>query len=266
MSFTFNDLDGKTVVLTGAAWGIGRGLAHGLAAQGVRLLLIDRDADQLAKNAAELTDAGVSAMVLPADLSDPGERTRLATKISDLTTDLHGIIHNAAIDPRRPLEETDTAFLRHVMATNVEPAVDLTRHLLPLLRESGRARVVLIGSITFRIGPAMLSAYVASKGALVGVARALAHELGADGITVNCIEPGAVRVEKETRQYTKEHERLVLEAQSLKRRLDPDDLLGLVCLLLSNAGEAISGQVIGVDGGFVHPWAAATTQEHMAQR
>ncbi len=262
MPFTFDDLKSKTVVLTGAAWGIGRGLTGGLLDQGLNLVLIDRDAEQLARNTAALgCDKQVTC--LHGDLADPDERARLASEIAEVAPSLWGIIHNAGIDPRRPLDRTDTDFMREVMATNVEPAVDLTRQLLPGLRADGGGRIILIGSITFEIGTALLSAYVASKGALVGLARSLAHELGPDGITVNCIEPGAIDVEKNAEQYTDETRRLVLAGQSLQRSLEPGDLLGLICLLLSDASQAISGQVIGVDGGCVHPWAAPSTQEHM---
>ena len=263
MSFRFEDLADKTVVLTGAAWGIGRGLTPGLLEQGLRLVLIDRDTDQLAENAAALDDGRITW--LHGDLADPGDRARLAAEIGGAAPDLWGIIHNAAIDPRRPLEKTDTDFFRDVIATNVEPAVDLTRQLLPGLRAGDGGRIILIGSITFEIGTALLSAYVASKGAIVGLTRSLAHELGPDGITVNCIEPGAITVEKNEHRYTDETRRKLMAGQSIKRTLYPQDLLGLVCLFLSDASDAISGQVVGVDGGFLHPWADVSTQAHMVE-
>jgi NAD(P)-dependent dehydrogenase (short-subunit alcohol dehydrogenase family) len=265
-SFRFDDLAGETVVLTGAAWGIGRGLAPILAGQGIRLLLVDRDADAMREVAEGLRSEAAEVETFETDLAEPEQRKKLATALSKAAPNLLGIIHNAGIDPRQALENTSIDFFRHVMATNVEPAVELTRDLLPNLRQGGSGRVILIGSITFELGTALLSAYTASKGAVVGITRSLAHELGPEGINVNCIEPGSIRVEKQDRQYTEEIERRVLAAQSLKRELKPADLAGLTCLLLSEAGEAINGQVISVDGGFVHPWATADTQDYMLDR
>jgi len=261
--FVFHDLRGRTVVLTGAAWGIGRALVPLLLGQGLNLLLVDKDGDQLSRNLEALgaQESRVTAFV--GDLASSSDRKGLAQEIMAHTDTVDGIIHNAAIDPRMPLDRMSVEFFRKVMATNVEPAVELTRDLLPNLKRSAAGRIILMGSVTFDLGTALLSAYVASKGAVVGLTRALAHELGPHGITVNCIEPGAIQVEKEATMYTADTERIILAAQSLKRRLTPKDLGGTVCLLLSNAGVAINGQCIAVNGGLVHPMAAGSLQECM---
>jgi NAD(P)-dependent dehydrogenase (short-subunit alcohol dehydrogenase family) len=265
-SFLFHDLRKKTVVVTGAANGIGRVLATGLAQQGCRLILLDRDAARLEELAAQLADTST----LTCDLSDPPQRREAVEKIGKIAPVVDGIIHNAAIDPRKSLEETDLNFFQHVMATNVEPAIEITRGLLPQLRRSTAGRILFIGSLTFEIGTALLSSYVASKGAIVGLTRSLAHELGREGITVNCISPGAIDVEKvyeyRRQQGKPEHESEVVKWQSVKRPLVPADLLGITCLLLSEAGGAITGQVISVDGGLTHPIADTGLQAtHIAQ-
>ena len=261
--FRFFDLEGRTVVLTGAANGIGRELAIGLAEQKCRLLLVDRDAQRLGetREAIAAIAANPDALTVETficDLSLPEQRAGLTTQLQEREVD--AIIHNAAIDARMPLRRLDIGFFRRIMATNVEPAVELTRELLPNLERSAAGRVIMIGSITFEIGTGVLSAYVASKGALVGLTRSLAHELGSSGITVNCISPGAISVEKE-RARGDSHggvsvlEEAIVSRQSIKRWLVPDDLLGPVCLLLSEAGAAITGQVLQVDGGLMHPLA-----------
>lgn len=265
MSFRFDDLRGRTVVLTGATRGIGRALAPGLAEQGLHLILVGRDPAVLQEVVAEVRGGGGAAEGVVCDLSRPDSRREASVRIADLAPVVDGLIHNAAIDPRMPLERMSLDFFRLVMATNVEPAVDLTRDLLPNLKRSQAGRVILMGSIVFAAGPGLLSAYVASKGAIVGLTRSLAHELGPANITVNCVHPGAIGIEKTTEMYTSEIEKALLSWQSISRSLFPRDLLGPICLLLSDAGGAISGQTLSVDGGFMHPIAEPELQRTMVK-
>ena len=258
--FQFNDLEGRTVVLTGATNGIGRALIPGLIAQGLNLILIGRDPARLETVVCEHQNTATTVEGVLCDLAIPQQRGNAAQRIGELAPVLDGIIHNAAIDPRQTLEKTTLELFRNVMATNVEPAMVLTRDLLPNLRQSKAGRVVNIGSITFELGTSLLSSYVASKGALVGLTRSLAHELGRDRITVNCIAPGVIEVEKEADRMTPELKRTILAGQSLQRILTPDDLLGVLCLLLSDAGGGITGQTITVDAGIVHGIASFDTQ------
>lgn len=205
-------------------------------------------------------DTGGCVHGVVCDLADHVGRVQAAREIAELTPTVDGLIHNAAIDPRMPLEKMSLDLFRHVMATNVEPAMEITRDLLPLLRASEAGRVLLIGSVTFDLGSSLMSAYVASKGAITGLTRSLAHELGSDGITVNCISPGAIVVEKEHKHNSGDLDQSIISYQSVKRRLVPSDLAGTVCLLMSKAGGAITGQTITVDGGLMHPIAAANLQ------
>jgi NAD(P)-dependent dehydrogenase (short-subunit alcohol dehydrogenase family) len=108
-----------------------------------------------------------------------------------------------------------------------------------------------MGSVMAELGGANLTAYAASKGALAAVTRALAHELKGTSITVNCVMPGAIQVEKE--QASVASNGRLIDWQTLPRRLTPHDLFGLLALLLSEAGAAITGQAITVDGGLLHP-------------
>src|SRR5687768_14080598 len=117
--------------------GIGRRLSRGLTDQGARLILIDRDEPNLLDNAAALRAVGASVQTHVCDLSDPVHRQKLSADIARATPTIDGIIHNAAIDPRMPLADMSIEFFRRVIATNVEPVVDVTRGLLPNLRNSG---------------------------------------------------------------------------------------------------------------------------------
>lgn len=257
--FQFDDLCGKKIILTGANRGIGLGLIPGLLAQGIHLILVARKGDALKKIQKEYGDGRGSIDYAVCDLADHKARIRTSREIAEKYEVIDGIVHNAAIDPRRRFEELDIDFFRQVMATNVEPAIDITRELLPLLKKSAVPRVLLIGSVTFDLGGVFMSAYVASKGALVGLTRSLAHELGPAGITVNCISPGAIVVEKEGTDPEKDQ--MIINWQSVRRRIVPTDLLAPLCLFLSEAGGGITGQMLRVEGGVTHPMASALSQQ-----
>jgi len=113
--------------------------------------------------------------------------------------------------------------------------------------------------VTFDHGGVFMGAYVASKGALVGLTRVLAHELGHEGILVNCLSLGAIVVEKEGRDPAKDER--VINWQSVRRRLVPQDLLAPMCLFLSSAGGGITGQMLRVEGGVTHPMTSAVAQK-----
>ncbi len=257
--FHFDDLDGKKIILTGANRGIGLGLIPGLLAQGIHLILVARKEAALKRIQEEYEGCGGGIEYAVCDLADREARIRASHEIAARHEVIDGIVHNAAIDPRRRFEELDMDFFRQVMATNVEPAIDITRELLPHLKKSKAPRILLIGSVTFDLGGVYMSAYVASKGALVGLTRSLAHELGPSGITVNCISPGAIVVEKEGRDEEKDQR--LINWQSVRRRIVPTDLLAPMCLFLSEAGGGITGQTLSVEGGVTHPMASALSQQ-----
>lgn len=257
--FRFDDLRGRVAVLTGAAHGIGKVLSRPLVDQGVTLVLIDRDEPALVAHADALRAAGGAVTAEVCDLADEPALRATIERIKVAYETVDAVIHNAAVDQRFELEQMTLAQYRRMQAVNVEPAIVLVQSLLPNLRRSRAARVLLMGSIMFELGPARLSAYTASKGTIVALTRCLAHELGDDGVTVNCIAPGAIAVEKESQNPHRRDDRMI-SWQSVKRRLTPDDLAGPVCLLLSEAGGGISGQIIGVDGGIIHPLASKDFQ------
>lgn len=258
-TFRFNDLAGKTLLITGVTRGIGRALLPGLLAQGLNLVAVSRGAARLEVIRAELGVDETRLRFFDCDLSDAAavEATGRAIAASSLAID--GILHNAAIDPRHRFEKTGAAPWGDVWQINLRSAVTLTQHVLPQLKRSGHGRIIFTGSVVFELGGVYMTAYAASKGAVVGLTRSLAHELAGTGITVNCIQPGAIQVEKEA-GATVANEQLI-GWQSVRRRLDTNDLLGPTCLLLSAAGGGISGQCLTVDGGLLHPLVCGDTQQ-----
>lgn len=257
--FKFNDLAGRTLLITGVTRGIGRSLLPGLLAQGLRLIMVSVGKALLDEVRREIDPAGKCTMAFECDLAVPDSLADLALQLQGIPVD--AVLHNAAIDPRRDFDETDDSFWLRVFQVNLFAAVSLTRALLPALRQSVCGRIVFTSSITNALGTARLTAYASSKGAVEGLTRSLAHELAHTSITVNALVPGAIRVEKEATDDRIDRE--LISWQSVPRRLEPSDLLGPLCLLLSEAGGGINGACITVDGGLVHPIASGSCQNNI---
>lgn len=251
--FNFSSLVGRTVVVTGTTRGIGKALLPGLLEQGLNLILLNRRMDAMEAIRHELGVGDERMRLLHCDLADSNSVRLAAAEIVAAGWPVDSIVNNAAIDPRHYFDGEDNPWAE-VFQVNVSAAVELTRSLLPLIRQSPQGRIVFMGSVVADLGGACLTAYSSTKGAIASLTRSLAHELKGTAITVNCIVPGAIAVEKERISTAIENQ--LLDWQTVNRRLVPDDLLGILCLLLSNYGSAITAQAITVDGGIVHPLAA----------
>lgn len=252
--FRFFDLAGKTLLITGGTRGIGKALLPEFLEQGMRLIVVSRGIDRMESIRESLGVRDDLMQLFECDLSDPEAVAATGRAILESGQPLDAILHNAAIDPRADFRLGDDVFWNQVFQVNLFAAVCLTRALLPRLMESRHGRILFTGSILSDLGGACLTAYSASKGALVALTGALAHELQSTPITVNCVIPGAILVEKEAASPAI-HQQL-MDWQSVRRRLVPDDLCGLIGLLLSESGSGICGQSIVVDGGLLHPLAS----------
>ena len=242
-------LAGQAALVTGAARGLGYAAARRLAAEGATVALIDRDGDALAAAAEVLIAEGRDVSSQAVDLTDEAGVRRAVAAVLAAAGRIDVLVNNAGIYPHRPFEELTYSEWRHVMAVNLDSVYLCTHAVYPAMRERRYGRIVNVSSATFFIGYPGLTAYVASKGGIVGFTRALASEAGPHGITVNAVTPGLIATEgvlggEEAGLFDE-----IVPQQALPRRGEPEDIAECIAYLAGPAAGFITGQTINVDGG-----------------
>lgn len=242
-------LDGRRVLVTGAARGLGESFARALVAAGARVAIGDVLHERGRVLAAEL---GAAAHYVPLDLLDGDSIRAGVTAAVQALGGLDGLINNAAITNSggKAMDELDVDTWDRVMDVNVRGTWLVTVAARPFLAASGSGRVVNIASDTALWGAPKLLAYVASKGAVIAMTRALAREMGADGITVNAIAPGLTLVEATEYVPRARHEHY-LQGRAIARAQLPADVDAAALFLLSRGAGFVTGQLLPVNGGFV---------------
>ncbi len=244
-------LEGRVAFVTGAGGGLGEGICTSLAAAGAAVACADVDAGRAEAIARKVADLGGRSLALEVDVSDSDA---VGAAVERTVAELGGVdvlVNNAAIYPRRAWTEIPEEEWDRVLAVNLKAYFLCARACHASMKERGRGHIVNVSSITFLIGFDMLLDYVSSKGGVVGFTRALAHEVGPDGIAVNAIAPGAFPTDAEKIHPDPEgYNQWVLEQQCIKRRGTPQDIGSLVVFLASDASSFITGQTVAIDGGW----------------
>jgi 3-oxoacyl-[acyl-carrier protein] reductase len=245
-------LDGRIAVVTGGGGGLGEGICHALADAGATVAVVDVDAAKAEARAGALRDAGATAIAVQADVSRKDSIDAMAETVVRELGGVDVLFNNAAIYPRRAWTEVTEEEWDAVLDTNLKAYFLCARACYPSIVERGRGRIINVASITFFGNLPLLLAYVSSKGGVVGFTRALAREIGAEGVTVNAISPGAFPTDAEKIHPEPEaYNQWILDQQSLKRRGTANDIGNLAVFLASDASAFITGQLIQIDGGWL---------------
>ena len=254
MSANTSLLEGRQVLVTGGARGLGYAFARAIGRAGARVVIADILAERVQQSAAELVGEGLDVHGVTVDLAQPASIDACVARSLDLLGGLDGLVNNASITNSggKTCEELHIDTWDQVMQVNVRGTWLMTRACLPALRRSGHGAVVNLASDTPLWGAPNLLAYVASKGAIIAMTRSLARELGVDNITVNAIAPGLVLVEA-TAYVPEARHRLYNDRRAIQRPQLPEDVSGAVLFALSDLARFITGQTLPVNGGFVMP-------------
>lgn len=251
----YPSLADKVVVISGGATGIGGSMSEAFALQGSRVVILDIQDEAARQLIDDLTGKGVRnpPEYHRCDVTDISGAVRpTAASILAKYPAVHGVINNAAHDRRVGTMDITPEDWDEGLSVNLRHVFFLTQALMPGLVAAGSSSVVNLGSIIWAIPETGAVPYAASKAAILGLTRTLAHEFGDRGVRVNSIMPGAIATERQRREIiTPEYEAKVLGRQALKRLLRPEEVARLALWLVADDSSGVTNQSVVVDGGWI---------------
>ncbi len=249
-------LDGRVAVVTGGGSGIGRAIALGYATEGAQIAVLDINADAAGETAKAITGGGGKAWSFMLDVTERDTCREVAARIGEKIGQVSVLVNNAGINRRNAFTADAEAVIKDwqdIMAVNLDGVFNVTHAFLGQLRAT-RGRIVNIGSIQsfVHVRTPNSPAYTTSKHGVLGFTRALAAELGKDGVRVNAIGPGLIEtpLNEKVRASNPELVKIFLDHTPLGRAGQPEDIVGPAIFLASDLSAYVTGSIIMADGGY----------------
>lgn len=245
-------LDGRVALVTGAGGALGTVMARGLAEVGASVLIADLDEAAAERTASEIRAAGGEALAAQVDVTDEAAVAQTVRRAGERWGRLDILVNAAGVSSRGPAAAYDAERFRHVLDVNLTGTFLFCREAGRVMLEAGDGRIVNIASIAGLVGYQGNPAYLASKGGVVQLTRALAVEWATRGVRVNAIAPGVIETPMVATQVAREPEFYVTfrERHPVGRFGLPDELVGPALFLCSDASSFVTGHVLAVDGGY----------------
>ncbi|HLY49739.1 MAG TPA: SDR family NAD(P)-dependent oxidoreductase [Solirubrobacteraceae bacterium] len=239
-------LEGRVAIVTGAARGIGRAIAEKLHADGAQVAVADINGD----GASEVASA-IDGLAIQTDISQEEDANRMVSETLERFGKVDILVNAGAIVPFVAWDEVDYAYWRKIISVDLDGAYLVSRAVEGPMREAGYGRIVLIASNAFYAGTPNMGPYLAAKGGVVGLTRALATELGKYGITANAVAPGITRTEAVMESPHKDALDFVQSLQAIPRHAQPQDIAPAAAFLASEESGWVTGQVLIADAGHI---------------
>jgi 3-oxoacyl-[acyl-carrier protein] reductase len=242
-------LDGKVAVVTGGAQGIGRAIALGLGREGAQVVVADLQGNKAESVTNELNDLGTEALAVEVDVANEAAVKRLAEQTFNRFGRIDILVNDAGVYLKAPVVDISEESWDRTINVNLGGNFLCSRAFVPAMRAQRSGRIISIASGIAHYGAKEFAPYAASKAAIIGFVKALAREVGPDGITVNAICPGVANTAMPRTHRTEEELVARLRSNPLGHVLEPEDFVGTVLFLASDRASYITGQAINVNCG-----------------